>query len=172
MWLQIQPARSPSLARPTAEHPLSVIPDDAIIMPAARIYTGSRFGAGLFVGDGASIAEECDFGARCVIGRNVTIGPGVTLGEAVKVMDLSHLTGGMKVGDRTFIGVNVVTMNDPGPQPYLYDVARLRPPVIGSDCTIGSGAILLPGVVIGDRVFVSAGARVSGIIPDGTKVRP
>jgi len=170
-WLHLQPARTPTLARQPEVQPEIPLPADAIVMPGARIYAGSTFGAGLFVGDGASIAEGCRFGARCVIGRNATVGPFVELDDEVRVVDLAHLTGGMRVGARTFIGVGVITCNDPAPQGYVYDWARLRPPVIGADCMIGSGAVICPGVTIGDGARIAAGAVVARDVPVGAVVR-
>lgn len=140
-------------------------------MPGARLYAGSVFGADLFVGDGASIAEECVFGDRCVVGRNATVGPRVRLGSGVRIMDLSHITGGTVIGDDCFIGVGVVTCNDPRPLPYVYDPARLRPPVIGNGVMIGSGVVLCPGVRLGDGVRVAAGAVVTRSVDAGDAVR-
>ncbi len=171
IFLDIQPARSPSLARQAAPQPPSVFPPDRVIMPGARIYAGGIFGAGLFVGDGASIAEGCRFGARCVIGRNATVGDHVTLGDDVRIQTGAHLVGGMVVGDRSFIGLGVITCNDHDPQPYVYDAARIAPPIIGADCMIGSGAILCPGVRIGDGARVSAGAIVRRDVPPGATLR-
>lgn len=171
MWIDIQPARSAALARATSDQPPAVFGPGATIMPGARLYAGSTFGADLFVGDGASIAERCTFGDRCVIGRNATVGPGVRLGRGVRVMDLSHITGGAEIGDDCFIGVAVVTCNDPRPLPYVYDTDRLRPPRIGSNVMIGSGAVLCPGVVIGDGARIAAGAVVFGTVAAGDVVR-
>ena len=169
--INIQPVRSPTLARQPEHQPDAVIPDDAVLMPGARIYAGSVFGAGLFVGDGASIAEGCRFGVRCVVGRNATIGDHVELGDEVRVQTGAHLVGGMVVGARTFIGVGVITCNDPDPLPYVYDRIRILPPMIGAGCMIGSGAVLCPGVVIGDGARVHAGAVVRHDVQPGGLVR-
>lgn len=170
-WVDIQPAASAALARSTVPQPPCVFDAGARLMPGVRIYAGSSFGLDLFVGDGASIAEACVFGHRCVIGRNATIGPRVALGDHVKIMDLSHITGGAVIGDGTFIGVGVVTANDPRPLPYVYDPDRLRPPVIGSGCMIGSGAVLFPGVRIGDGAWIPAGAVVDRDVAPGERLR-
>lgn len=172
MWIDIQPARSAALARVTAQQPPCRFGAGATIMPGARIYAGSAFGADLFVGDGASIAEGCTFGDRCVIGRNATVGPRVRLGAGVRIMDMSHITGGAEIGDDCFIGVGVVTCNDPRPLPYVYDPARLRPPRIGNGVMIGSGAVLCPGVVIGGGARIAAGTLIYADVPPGDVVRP
>jgi UDP-3-O-[3-hydroxymyristoyl] glucosamine N-acyltransferase len=172
MWVDIQPARSGALARPTADQPPAVFGPGVQIMPGARLYAGSVFGADLFVGDGASIAEGCLFGDRCVVGRNATVGPRVRLGRGVRIMDLSHITGGTEIGDDCFIGVGVVTCNDPRPFFYVYDPARLRLSRIGNGVMIGSGAVLCPGVVIGDGARIAAGALVYADVQAGDAIRP
>ena len=54
-----------------------------------------------------------------------------------------------------------------------YDAGRRRTPeygqpvTIGSDVWIGGGAIILPGVSIGDRSVVGAGSVVTRSIPAG-----
>lgn len=170
-WLHLQPVRSATLARRAELQPVIQLPRDATVMPGARVYAGSDFGDGLFVGDGACIAEGCRFGARCVVGRNAVIGQNVTLGDEVRVMDLSFIVGGTVIGARSFIGIGVVTSNDPDPQPYVWDATRICPPRIGADCMIGSGAVISPGVVIGDGARIWAGALVASDVPPGATVR-
>jgi acetyltransferase-like isoleucine patch superfamily enzyme len=170
-WLDIQPAVSAALARATQPQPPSAFGPGATIMPGARLYAGSAFGASLFVGDGASISEGCRFGDRCVIGRNSTVGPGCQFGNGVRVMDLAHIVGGTVVGDDCFIAMGVVTCNDRRPLPYVFDEARNQPIRIGSRVMIGAGAILCPGVVIGDDARILAGALVTEDVGPGVTVR-
>ena len=170
-WVDIQPARSAALARPTAAQPPAIFGPGAVIMPGARLYAGSRFGAELFVGDGASISEGCIFGDRCVVGRNSTVGARTRLGHGVRVMDLSHVVGGTEVGDDCFIGIGVVMCNDPRPLPYVHDAARIRPIRIGSRVMIGSGVVLCPGVTIGDDAWIAAGSVVADDVPEGARMR-
>jgi maltose O-acetyltransferase len=42
-----------------------------------------------------------------------------------------------------------------------------KPIEIGSDCWIGGGAIILPGVKIGDRTVIGAGSVVTRDVPGG-----
>jgi acetyltransferase-like isoleucine patch superfamily enzyme len=169
--VDIQPATSAALARPTSPQPPCEFGPGGRVMPLARIYAGSVFGADLFVGDGASISEGCRFGDRCVVGRNATVGARVRLGNGVRIMDLSHIVGGTEIGDDCFIGIGVVTSNDARPLPYVWDEARIQPPQIGRGVMIGSGAVLCPGVTIGDGAWIAAGAVVVRDVPPGSKVR-
>lgn len=170
-WIDIQPARSRALARSTVPQKPCQFGPGAQVMPFARVYAGSQFGADLFVGDGASISEACVFGDRCVVGRNSTVGARVKFGNGVRVMDLSHVVGGTEIGDDCFIGIGVVTTNDPRPMPYFWDEARLQPPKIGSRVMIGSGVVLCPGVTIGDDAWIAAGTVVTGDVPPGGSIR-
>jgi acetyltransferase-like isoleucine patch superfamily enzyme len=170
-WIDVQPARSAALARSTTPQPPCRFGPRSRLMPFARIYAGSVFGADLFVGDGASISEACVFGDRCVVGRNATVGARVRLGNGVRIMDLSHIVGGTLIGDDCFIGIGVVSTNDPRPLPYFWDEARLQPPVIGSHVMIGSGAVLCPGVTIGDGAWIAAGAVVKADVAPGARVQ-
>ena len=51
-------------------------------------------------------------------------------------------------------------------KPILHSTIRLSPVVIGDDCDIGVGAIILPGVHIGRGVQVGAGAVVTRDVED------
>src|SRR3990167_3300747 len=107
----------------------------------------------------------------CTIGDHVRIGPyveiqrGAIIGSYVKIGSHSFLCGGIKVGDRVFIGHGVMTCNDVWPRGYAHqnesgsgEMYRLKgpgdwdnlSPVIEDGASIGSGAVLLPGVIIGE----------------------
>lgn len=47
---------------------------------------------------------------------------------------------------------------------------RRKAPVIGSQCLIGAGAVLVGDIKIGDRVKIGAGAVVCTDVPDGCTV--
>ena len=49
---------------------------------------------------------------------------------------------------------------------YKDSFADLPDTIIGNDCWIGHGALILPGVTLGHGVIVGAGAVVTGAIPD------
>ncbi|WP_165175025.1 DapH/DapD/GlmU-related protein [Desulfovibrio sp. ZJ369] len=92
-----------------------------------------------------------DFGKNIRLGRNVFINACCCFQDQ----------GGITVGDNALIGhrVTLATINH-GLRPEERGVHHLAPIVIGKNVWIGSGAILLPGVRIGDGAVVAAGAVV------------
>jgi UDP-2-acetamido-3-amino-2,3-dideoxy-glucuronate N-acetyltransferase len=63
-----------------------------------------------------------------------------------------------------FVAPGVITTNDPtagrrGPG------QELRGPTLRRACRIGAGAVLLPGVEVGEEAFVAAGAVVTADVP-------
>ena len=73
------------------------------------------------------------------------------------------------IGDYTMIGPNVTIAT--GTHPILpalrENFYQFNMPVrIGRNCWLGAGAIILPGVTIGDNVVVGAGSVVTHDLPD------
>lgn len=153
---------------PAFEHRLS-IGDGCSVGAHATVYYDVEIGPGCLLGDGASIREGARIGARCIISRCVTLNYDVTIGDDVKVMDNTHLTGGMVVGDGAFVSTMVATTNDNAPTAQL-DADRLAGPRIEPGAVIGAGAVLLPGVVVGARATVAAGAVVTRDVAPGDTV--
>jgi maltose O-acetyltransferase len=104
---------------------------------------------------------------------NVFRGGELVLGERVYINDGARFecTREIRVGDRATIGFGVVVMDNNFHGVHDRD---LRPPgrpvVIENDVWIGAGAILLPGVRIGEGAIVGAGAVVSRDVPPFTLV--
>ena len=105
----------------------------------------------------------------CDYGYNIYAGPGVYMNFNCVVLDVMAV----RIGAGTMFGpaVQVLTATHP-----IDAAERAKGPeyakaiTIGRDCWIGGGAILQPGVTIGDRVIVGAGAVVTRDVPDDTIV--
>lgn len=113
------------------------------------------------VGEGCYIEPplHSNFGGYHVhLGRNVYANFNLTL------VDDTHIY----VGDYTMIGPNVTiaTAGHPiAPELREKGLQYNMPVRIGRNCWIGAGAILLPGVTIGDNVVVGAGSIVTKDLP-------
>ena len=98
-------------------------------------------------------------------GRHVHFGRNIYANFNLTLVDDTHIY----VGDNTMFGPNVVVATAGHPllpelreQQYQYNM----PVRIGRNCWIGAGAIILPGITIGDNVVVGAGSVVTRDLPD------
>ena len=98
-------------------------------------------------------------------GRHVHFGRMVYANYGLTMVDDTHIY----VGDCTMFGPNVVVATAGHPilpelreQQYQYNI----PVRIGRNCWIGAGAIILPGITVGDNVVVGAGSVVTRDLPD------
>lgn len=115
----------------------------------------------------AELGEDCyiepplhsNFG-----GHHVHFGKGIYANYNLTLVDDTHIY----VGDYTMIGPNVTIATAGHPilpelreKGYQYNV----PVRVGRNCWIGAGAILLPGVTVGDNTVIGAGSVVTKDIP-------
>jgi len=137
-----------------------VIEADATICCGAVVYAGAHIGAGAIVGDQSQVRERASIGNGSVVGRGSSVDFDAQVGARVLIQTGVYVTGGSVVEDDVFLGPGVLTTNDntmgrhPRGEP-------LQGPVFGRACRIGAGAVIVPGVVIGEEAFVAAGALVT-----------
>jgi acetyltransferase-like isoleucine patch superfamily enzyme len=134
------------------------------VCAGAIVLAGARIGEGTIIGDQAFVRERASVGAESVIGRGSVVDNDVSLGARVRVQTNVYLTAFTIVEDDVFMGPGVTTTNDDamgrhGPQ------TPLRGAVLRRACRVGGGAVLTPGVEIGEEAFVAAGAVVTGDVP-------
>jgi acetyltransferase-like isoleucine patch superfamily enzyme len=100
-------------------------------------------------------------------GKNISIGKDVFFNTGCSFQD----RGGIHIGDGSLIGmnVNIATLNH-GLDMKTRNTTYASPVTVGKSVWIGSGATILPGVTIGDRAVVAAGAVVTKDVPEGTVV--
>ena len=114
----------------------------------------------------------------CTIGEGTKIGPFVeiqknaSIGARCKISSHTFICEGVTIEDECFIGHHVCFINDPYPR---------RPPRTAADAdrgrlegradrvcrraSIGSGAVIMCGVTIGEGALVGAGAVVTRDVP-------
>jgi len=154
------------IARKPEEPRETKIGERCVIGANAVIYAGVHLGDDCLIGDGTIIRENTTIGDSTVVGSNCTVQNGATIGNRVKIVDLTHITYDCVIGDEAFISVGVYTMNDNSMQRG----GEVVGPKIGARARVGGGALLLPGVLIGEDAVVGAGAVVTHNVPDGEKV--
>ena len=118
----------------------------------------------------AYIMAGATIGPWCIIGAYSVIGETCTLAENVQVM--AHVTmQAAEIERDVFIGPGVRILNVKEPRAELIDDIKEDPVCIMQGSSIGGGAVILPGVTIGPRAIVGAGAIVTRDIAAGDKVR-
>ena len=146
--------------------------DPPFIHPAAIVETeaigsGTRVWAFTHVLRGARIGAECNIGSHCYVESAVRIGDAVTVKNGVSVWD------GVTLEDGVFVGPGVVFTNDRRPRSarnpdaaHRYaSSAWLERTVVHRGATLGAGAIILPGLTIGESAFIAAGSLVTKTVP-------
>jgi maltose O-acetyltransferase len=104
-----------------------------------------------------------DYGAHIHIGRDVFLNYGCVLLDVCEI----------RIGDRTQIGPQVQLLAADHPREAQTRDAGLEtgaPVTVGRNCWIGGGALLLPGVSVGDDAIVGAGSVVTRDVPAGATV--
>ena len=142
-----------------------VIGDDATIRSGTIIYPNVRIGDGFTTGHGALVREDTVLGDDVVVGTNVVIDGSTTVGDSVSMQTGAYVPTNTEIGDHAFLGPKATLTNDP--YPVRRDVG-LEGPTLEAHASIGANATLLPGVTVGERAFVAAGAVVTEDVPPET----
>jgi UDP-2-acetamido-3-amino-2,3-dideoxy-glucuronate N-acetyltransferase len=119
----------------------------------------------------------CEIGDETSIGTFVEIQKGVKVGARCKIQSHTFICEGVTIEDGVFVGHNVNFLNDRHPaatgddgRPKHEADWTLELTLVKRRAAIGTGAIILPGVTIGEAAVVGAGAIVTTDVPDGVVV--
>jgi maltose O-acetyltransferase len=117
------------------------------------------------VGDGTTVRGPfyCDYGYNIFLGSKVFLNFGCVLLYVCRI----------EIGDGTQIGPSVQIYAADHPRDAEVRKQGLengRPVVIGKNVWIGGGAILLPGVSVGDDAVIGAGSVVTHDVAAGSTV--
>jgi len=114
----------------------------------------------------------CEIGDGSQIGTFVEIQKNAKIGKRCKVSTHTFICEGVTIEDECFIGHHVVFINDRFPKATnasgsLQTEAdwKMIPTRVGRGASIGSGAVILCGVTIGEAALVGAGSVVTKDVP-------
>jgi UDP-2-acetamido-3-amino-2,3-dideoxy-glucuronate N-acetyltransferase len=148
----------------------SVIPANACV--ASDVKLGDNVRLAPFVNlYGCSIGDDSRLGAFVEVQRDVEIG------ARCKISSHTFICSGVTIEDEVFVGHGVVFINDRYPRATNADGSpqnesdwNLERTVVRRGASIGSGAIILCGVEIGEGAMIGAGALVTRNVPARTLV--
>jgi UDP-2-acetamido-3-amino-2,3-dideoxy-glucuronate N-acetyltransferase len=119
----------------------------------------------------------CEVGDDSRVGAFVEVQREATIGRRCKISSHSFICSGVKIEDEVFIGHGVIFINDRFPRatnengsPQAEDDWELERTLVRRRASIGSGAIVMCGVEIGEGALVGAGALVTHDVPAGATV--
>jgi acetyltransferase-like isoleucine patch superfamily enzyme len=161
--------KQPTLsARSTASReplPPTVIGDGTIVSTGAIVFAGSTIGARVILGDQTCVRERVTVGDDVVLGRGSLIENDTTISAMTKIQADAYITAYSTLEEHVFIAPCVVTTNDNWMGRTEKRFGHVRGPTIRRGARVGGGAILCPGVEIGEDAFVGAGAVVTKDVP-------
>ena len=114
----------------------------------------------------SNISPKAKIGEGTVIHAHVSIHDEVSIGKHCKIEDGAKLFNGVTIGDDVFVGPEVCFTNDRNPA--LRD-GTFKPTstVVRNGVTIGAGARLLAGIIVGEKAVIGMGAVVLENVPNG-----
>jgi acetyltransferase-like isoleucine patch superfamily enzyme len=133
-------------------HPTAIVGERAVVGERTRVW------AFVNVCDGATVGDDCNLCDHVFVETGAVVGHRVTLKTHVS------LWTGIVLEDDVFVGPSVVFTNDPRPRSH-------RPPpefsrtLVRRGASIGAGAVICPGLTIGEYALVGAGAVVTRNVP-------
>lgn len=119
---------------------------------------GTRIWQFCVILSGARIGENVNICSHCFIENDVEIGSSVTIKNGVYLFD------GVTLENNVFIGPNVTFTNDRFPRSGIHH-SQYHKIIVERGASVGGGAVLLPGVRIGQNAMIGAGAIVTRNVP-------
>ncbi len=123
---------------------------DVLDQRVALDIPGFKVSDGVWIGEGAEVSPDAEIIGPAVIGPGSKVEAGCRLGEYSVLGSNVRLLSDVQI-ERTVVHDNV----------YIGRGARIRGAIIGRSCSIRSNARIEEGAVLGDEVFVGAGAIIS-----------
>jgi UDP-2-acetamido-3-amino-2,3-dideoxy-glucuronate N-acetyltransferase len=132
------------------------------------------------IGDGTCVWAFAHIMKGVVIGTNSNIGDhafletGAVVGNNVTVKNQVCIWEGVAIADDVFVGPRVTFTNDKYPRSPRMEQAKARyasrdnwlcQTVVGKGCSIGAGAVICPGIKLGEYSVIAAGAVVTKNVP-------
>ena len=165
-----QPTLSPRSTAKREPLPPTEIGEGTIVSTGAIVFAGSRVGSRVILGDQSCVRERVTIGDEVVLGRGSLVENDTTIGAMTRIQAEAYITAYSTLEEHVFVAPCVVTTNDNymGRTEQRHEL--MKGPTIRRAARIGGGAVLCPGVEIGEEAFVGAGAVVTKDVPPRTIV--
>ena len=139
------------------------------IHPSAIVETHS-IGKNTYVWAFTHVMSDVFIGKNCNIGGHCFIEKGVSIGDNTTIKNGNMIWEGIAIEKGVFIGPQVVFTNDQYPRSprlfqkfdkYVKKENWLQKTTVKKGASIGGGAVILPGIMIGEYALIAAAAVVT-----------
>jgi acetyltransferase-like isoleucine patch superfamily enzyme len=124
----------------------------------SQVGAGTRIWAFAHVLPGAVIGVDCNICDHVFIENDVVVGDRVTVKSGVQLWD------GIRLADDVFVGPNTTFTNDRFPRSKRH-LDHFAVTIVHQGASLGANCTILPGITIGARAMVGAGAVVTRDVP-------
>lgn len=131
------------------------------------------------VGSDVSIAHPelvnlygCKIGDGTKVGAFVEVQKNAIVGRRCKISTHTFICEGVTIEDEVFVGHGVMFINDRYPRATIAGQLQTEadwkvvPTLVKRGASIGSGAVIVCGVTLGENALVGAGSVVTHDVPD------
>jgi acetyltransferase-like isoleucine patch superfamily enzyme len=134
------------------------------------------------LGEGVKLSKfinlyGCEIGAHTKLGAFVEIQKRASVGKNCKISSHTFICEGVSIADNVFVGHGVTFINDSYPRATNPDGSlqteadwKVETTRVKKGASIGSGATILSGIVIGENALVGAGSVVTRDVPPNAVV--
>jgi acetyltransferase-like isoleucine patch superfamily enzyme len=152
------------------ELPPLTVGDQCIVGTGVVLYRGAAIDARVLMADLCTVRENVRIGRGTIVGRGVTVENLCTVGRYCKLESECYVTAYSTLEDRVFMAPGVVTSNDNFVGRTAERFKHFKGILVKKGGRIGAGAVILPGIVIGEDGLVAAGSVVTRDVPPRTIV--
>ena len=144
--------------------------DQGLVHETAIIEEGVRLGQGTRVWDNAHLRHGARVGRHCIVGDKTYIAYDVVIGDFVKLNTAVYICAGVTVEDLVMLSAHTVFTNDRFPRSGNIDLTGLETSDVTEETletrvcrgvTTGAGAIIGPGLTLGEFCMVGMGSVVT-----------
>jgi acetyltransferase-like isoleucine patch superfamily enzyme len=154
----------------------STVADRPVNDAPYRLFDDVAFGPDVIVHAFTNL-YGCSIGEGTRIGTFVEVQRGARIGARCKIQSHTFICDGVEIGDEVFVGHGVLFINDKRPQATTADGNlqteedwTLLRTFVEPRAAIGSGAVIMGGIRIGEGALVGAGAVVTADVAPGVTV--
>ena len=136
----------------------TTIGNSCIVRSGTVLYAGVQLGNNVRVGHNALLRESLTIGDNTIVGSGVIIDGHTSIGPKVSIQSGVYIPLNTTIEDHVFLGPRCILTNDKYVMRSPYE---LKGPTVRHGASVGAGAILMPGIEVGEEAVVGAGAVVT-----------